>query len=62
MIDLNTHELRLDVLLSWNPKLMHTISERDKGVYGEATKIIAQEEGITVEIIDQVAYITIELS
>ena len=56
------HNILLRVLIAYDWDLMDTIRYRnDRAIYGNATRETAEEEGISIEIVDKTLYITIEI-
>jgi len=52
----------LHILLTYDPDNMHRISKKDNSVYGQATREVAVEQGISVSRVDDTLLITISKS
>lgn len=52
----------LHILLTYDPDNMHRISKKDNSVYGQATREVAIEEGISMSRVDNTLLITINKS
>ena len=52
----------LHILLTYDPDNMHRISKKDNSVYGQATREVAIEQGISVSRVDNTLLITISKS
>lgn len=56
------HAILLHILLTYDPDNMHRISKKDNSVYGQATREVAIEQGISVSRVDNTLLITISKS
>ena len=52
----------LHILLTYDPDNMDRISKKDNSVYGQATREVAIEQGISVSRVDNTLLITISKS
>lgn len=55
------HNLLLKILIAYDHDVIFSIGQRDNSEYGNATREVAEEEGISIEIVDKTLYITIEM-
>jgi hypothetical protein len=58
---LNRHRLLLKILIAWDYAVIDAIRTKNNDEYGNATREQAEEEGISIDIVDNTLYITIEI-
>ena len=56
------HQILLHILLTYDPDNLDRIRNKDNSVYGQATREVAIEQGISVSRVDNTLLITISKS
>ncbi len=56
------HNVLLNVLIAYNYDVIFSIGQRDNSEYGNATREEAIEQGLSIDIVGNTLYITIDLS
>ena len=51
----------LKILIAWDYAVIDAIRTKNNDEYGNATREQAEEEGISIDIVDNTLYITIEI-